>query len=417
MSAVATFDPEIAQVIENEKRRQRDQLVMIASENYTSPAVLEATGSILTNKYAEGYPGRRYYAGCENVDVSEQLAIDRAKELFGAEAANVQPHSGSQANMAAFFALANPGDKIMAMSLDHGGHLTHGSPVNFSGKLYEFGHYGVDPETEALDYDAVQKQAEEFKPAVIIAGYTAYSMTIDFKRFREIADSVGATLLVDMAHIAGLIAGGAHPSPVEYADIVTSTTHKTLRGPRGAMALLKKYYRRKYNSAVFPNMQGGPMEHVIAGKAIAYREAMQPEFKNYANQIVQNAASLASGLTAGGLRIVSGGTENHMMLVDTRPIGLTGRDAEAALIAAGLVVNKNGIPFDPEPPMVTSGIRIGTPALTSRGFDVSDMENVAGYILEALKIHDDEAGLAKLGAEVAAFASKFPVPGLDSLAD
>jgi glycine hydroxymethyltransferase len=414
MSAVATFDPEIAQVIENEKRRQRDQLVMIASENYTSAAVLEATGSVLTNKYAEGYPGRRYYAGCENVDISEQLAIDRAKELFGAEAANVQPHSGSQANMAAFFALANPGDKIMAMSLDHGGHLTHGSPVNFSGKLYEFGHYGVDPDTEALDYDAVQKQAEEFKPAVIIAGYTAYSMAIDFKRFREIADSVGAALLVDMAHIAGLIAGGAHPSPVEYADIVTSTTHKTLRGPRGAMALLKKDLRRKYNSAVFPNMQGGPMEHVIAGKAIAYREALQPEFKTYANQIVQNAASLASGLAAGGLRIVSGGTENHMMLVDTRPIGLTGRDAETALIAAGLVVNKNGIPFDPEPPMVTSGIRIGTPALTSRGFDVSDMENVAGYILEALKIHDDEAGLAKLGTEVAAFASKFPVPGLDS---
>jgi glycine hydroxymethyltransferase len=414
MSAVATFDPEIAQVIENEKRRQRDQLVMIASENYTSAAVLEATGSVLTNKYAEGYPGRRYYAGCENVDVSEQLAIDRAKELFGAEAANVQPHSGSQANMAAFFALANPGDKIMAMSLDHGGHLTHGSPVNFSGKLYEFGHYGVDPDSEALDYDVVQKQAEEFKPAIIIAGYTAYSMSIDFKRFREIADSVGAALLVDMAHIAGLIAGGVHPSPVEYADIVTSTTHKTLRGPRGAMALLKKEHRRKYNSAVFPNMQGGPMEHVIAGKAIAYREAMQPEFKNYANQIVQNAVSLASGLAAGGLRIVSGGTENHMMLVDTRPIGLTGRDAEAALIAAGLVVNKNGIPFDPEPPMVTSGIRIGTPALTSRGFDVSDMENVAGYILEALKMHDDEAGLAKLGKEVAVFASKFPVPGLDS---
>ena len=414
MSAVATFDPEIAQVIENEKRRQRDQLVMIASENYTSAAVLEATGSVLTNKYAEGYPGRRYYAGCENVDVSEQLAIDRAKELFGAEAANVQPHSGSQANMAAFFALANPGDKIMAMSLDHGGHLTHGSPVNFSGKLYEFGHYGVDPDTEALDYDVVQKQAEEFKPAIIIAGYTAYSMSIDFKRFREIADSVGAALLVDMAHIAGLIAGGVHPSPVEYADIVTSTTHKTLRGPRGAMALLKKEHRRKYNSAVFPNMQGGPMEHVIAGKAIAYREAMQPEFKNYVNQIVQNAVSLASGLAAGGLRIVSGGTENHMMLVDTRPIGLTGRDAEAALIAAGLVVNKNGIPFDPEPPMVTSGIRIGTPALTSRGFDVSDMENVAGYILEALKMHDDEAGLAKLGKEVAVFASKFPVPGLDS---
>jgi glycine hydroxymethyltransferase len=414
MSAVATFDPEIAQVIENEQRRQKDQLVMIASENYTSAAVLEVTGSVLTNKYAEGYPGRRYYAGCENVDVSEQLAIDRAKELFGAEHANVQPHSGSQANMAAFFALASPSDRIMAMSLDHGGHLTHGSPVNFSGKLYEFGHYGVDPDTEALDYDAVQKQAEEFKPAIIIAGYTAYSMTIDFKRFREIADSVGAALLVDMAHIAGLIAGGAHPSPVEYADIVTSTTHKTLRGPRGAMALTKKDLRRKYNSAVFPNMQGGPMEHVIAGKAIAYREAMQPDFRTYAHQIVQNSKALASGLQAGGLRIVSGGTENHMMLVDTRPIGLTGRGAEVALIAAGLVVNKNGIPFDPEPPMVTSGIRIGTPALTSRELDVADMENVAGYILEALKAHDDESKLSKLGAEVSKFASKFPVPGLDS---
>jgi glycine hydroxymethyltransferase len=414
MSAVATFDPEIAKVIENEQRRQRDQLVMIASENYASAAVLETTGSILTNKYAEGYPGRRYYAGCENVDVSEQLAIDRAKELFGAEHANVQPHSGSQANMAAFFALASPGDRIMAMSLDHGGHLTHGSPVNFSGKLYEFGHYGVDPDTEAIDYDVVQQQALDFKPAIIIAGYTAYSMTIDFKRFREIADSVGAALLVDMAHIAGLIAGGAHPSPVGYADIVTSTTHKTLRGPRGAMALTTKDLRRKYNSAVFPNMQGGPMEHSIAAKAVAYREAMQPEFKNYAHQIVQNAKALASGLSAGGLRIVAGGTENHMMLVDTRPIGLTGRDAEAALITAGLVVNKNAIPFDPESPMVTSGIRIGTPALTSREFDVADMENVAGYILEALQSHDDENKLEKLGAEVAKFASKFPVPGLDS---
>jgi len=302
----------------------------------------------------------------------------------------------------------------MAMSLDHGGHLTHGSPVNFSGKLYEFGHYGVDPDTEALDYDVLQKQAEEFKPAIIIAGFTAYSMTIDFKRFREIADSVGAALLVDMAHIAGLIAGGAHPSPVEYADIVTSTTHKTLRGPRGAMALTKKNLRRKYNSAVFPNMQGGPMQHSIAAKAVAYKEALQPEFKNYAHQIVQNSKALASGLAAGGLRIVSGGTENHMMLVDTRPIGLTGRDAEAALIAAGLVVNKNGIPFDPEPPMVTSGIRIGTPALTSRDLDVADMENVAGYILEALKAHDNESKLASLGSEVSKFASKFPVPGLDS---
>ncbi len=414
MSAVGTIDPEIQLVIENEQRRQREQLVMIASENYTSAAVLEVTGSVLTNKYAEGYPGRRYYAGCENVDISEQLAIDRAKELFGAERANVQPHSGSQANMAAFFALASPGDRIMAMSLDHGGHLTHGSPVNFSGKLYEFGHYGVDPETEVLDYDEIQRLADSFKPAIIIAGYTAYPMMIDFKRFREIADSVGAALLVDMAHIAGLIAGGAHPSPVGLADIITTTTHKTLRGPRGAMALMTKSLARKYNSAVFPNMQGGPMEHVIAAKAVAFREAMRPEFKEYAHQIVQNAKALASGLAAGGLRIVAGGTENHLMLVDTRPLGLTGRDAETALIAAGLVVNKNAIPFDPEPPMVTSGVRIGTPALTSRGLNVSDMEQVAGYILEALKAHADESKLSKLGAEVAKFASNFPVPGLDS---
>ncbi len=414
MSSVAAFDPEISSVIEKEQRRQRDQLVMIASENYTSAAVLEVTGSVLTNKYAEGYPGRRYYAGCENVDVGEQLAIDRAKELFGAEHANVQPHSGSQANMAAFFALAKPGDRIMGMSLDHGGHLTHGSPVNFSGKLYEFCHYGVDADSEALDYDHVQAQAEEFKPAIIIAGYTAYPMTIDFKRFREIADSVGAALHVDMAHIAGLIAGGAHPSPIEYADIVTTTTHKTLRGPRGAMALTTKDLARKYNSAVFPNMQGGPMEHSIAAKAVAFKEALQPEFKTYAAQIVQNAKALASGLSAGGLRIVAGGTENHMMLVDTRPLGLTGRDAEAALIASGLVVNKNAIPFDPEPPMVTSGIRIGTPAITSRGLNVAEMETVAGYILESLNAHDDESKLKNLATEVAKFASRYPVPGLDS---
>jgi len=413
MSTVASSDPEIAQVIENEQRRQRDQLVMIASENYTSTAVLETTGSVLTNKYSEGYPGRRYYAGCENIDVSEQLAIDRAKQLFGAEHVNVQPHSGSQANMAAFFSLINPGDRIMGMSLDHGGHLTHGSPVNFSGKLYEFGFYGVNAETEALDYEEVQHQCEEFKPAIIIAGYTAYPMTIDFKRFREIADSVNATLLVDMAHIAGLIAGGVHPSPVEYADIVTSTTHKTLRGPRGAMALTTKSLSRKYNSAVFPNMQGGPMQHAIAGKAVAFREAMQPEFKKYAAQVVQNAQVLAAVLSTAGLRIVAGGTENHMLLVDTRSIGMTGRQAEEALIAAGLVVNKNTIPFDPESPMVTSGIRIGTPALTSRDLKAEDMENVAGYLIEALDARDDEVKLANIGVEVAKFSSRFPVPGLD----
>ena len=413
MSTVASSDPEIAQVIENEQRRQRHQLVMIASENYTSAAVLETTGSVLTNKYSEGYPGRRYYAGCENIDVSEQLAIERAKQLFGAENANVQPHSGSQANMAAFFSLVEPGDRIMGMSLNHGGHLTHGSPVNFSGKLYEFGFYGVNAETEALDYEEVQRQCEEFKPAVLIAGYTAYPLQIDFKRFREIADSINATLLVDMAHIAGLIAGGVHPSPVEYADIVTSTTHKTLRGPRGAMALTTKSLSRKYNSAVFPNMQGGPMQHAIAGKAVAFREAMQPEFKKYAAQVVQNAQVLASGLSTAGLRIVAGGTENHMLLVDTRSIGMTGRQAEEALITAGLVVNKNTIPFDPESPMVTSGIRIGTPALTSRDLKAEDMENVAGFIIEALNARDDQVKLANIGVEVAKFSSRFPVPGLD----
>ena len=413
MSTVASSDPEIAQVIENEQRRQRHQLVMIASENYTSAAVLETTGSVLTNKYSEGYPGRRYYAGCENIDVSEQLAIERAKQLFGAENANVQPHSGSQANMAAFFSLVEPGDRIMGMSLNHGGHLTHGSPVNFSGKLYEFGFYGVNAETEALDYEEVQRQCEEFKPAIVIAGYTAYPMQIDFKRFREIADSINATLLVDMAHIAGLIAGGVHPSPVEYADIVTSTTHKTLRGPRGAMALTTKSLSRKYNSAVFPNMQGGPMQHAIAGKAVAFREAMQPEFKKYAGQVVQNAQVLANGLSTAGLRIVAGGTENHMLLVDTRSIGMTGRQAEEALITAGLVVNKNTIPFDPESPMVTSGIRIGTPALTSRDLKAEDMENVAGFIIEALNARDDQVKLANIGVEVAKFSSRFPVPGLD----
>ncbi len=414
MSSIRAQDQQVWLAIEAEIQRQRVGLEMIASENYTSPAVMEAAGSVLTNKYAEGYPGRRYYGGCEHVDKVEELARQRACQLFGAEFANVQPHSGSQANMAAFFALAAPGDRIMGMSLDHGGHLTHGSPVNFSGKLYEFGHYGVDPDSEALDYDEVQRQAEAFRPSVIIAGYTAYPLTIDFKRFREIADSVGAALLVDMAHIAGLIAGGAHPSPVGLADIVTTTTHKTLRGPRGAMALMTKDLARKYNSAVFPNMQGGPMQHVIAAKAVAFREAMRPEFKDYAHQIVQNAKALASGLSAGGLRIVAGGTENHLMLVDTRPLGLTGRDAEAALIAAGLVVNKNAIPFDPEPPMVTSGVRIGTPALTSRQLNVTDMEQVAGYILEALRAHANESKLSKLGTEVADFASKFPVPGLDS---
>lgn len=412
-SPLANSDPEIAEIVELEERRLRENIVLIASENYASAAVLAATGSVLTNKYAEGYPGRRYYAGTEHVDTAENLAIDRAKELFGAEYVNVQPHSGSQANMAAYFAMIKPGDRVLGMSLDHGGHLTHGSPVNFSGKLFEFGHYGVDSDSEQLDYDEIAQVAGEFKPNVIVCGYTAYPRAIDFKRFREIADEVGAFLLADMAHIAGLIAGGAHSSPVPHADIVTSTTHKTLRGPRGAMAITTKDLARKYNSAVFPNMQGGPMMHSIAAKAVAYREASQPEFKQYATAIVQNAQSLAAALASGGLRIVSGGTDNHLMLVDVRSLGLTGKDAEAALHAAGIVANKNTIPNDPESPMVTSGVRIGTPAITSRKMDTSDMETVAGFILDAVKAAGDEAKLASIKSSVAKFASDFFVPGLD----
>jgi glycine hydroxymethyltransferase len=415
MSALSARDPEIAEVVEKEKRRLRENIVLIASENYASAAVLEATGSVLTDKYAEGYPGRRYYAGTENVDTAETLAINRAKELFGAEHANVQPHSGSQANMAAYFALLKPQDKVLGMSLDHGGHLTHGSPVNFSGKLFDFGHYGVDPEAEVLDYDAVEKVAKEFRPKMIVCGYTAYPRTIDFPRFRQIADEVGAYLLTDMAHIAGLIAGGAHPSPVAHSHIVTSTTHKTLRGPRGAMALTTKEFARKYDSAVFPNMQGGPMMHSIAAKAVAYKEAAQPEFKKYAAAIVENAKALAKALAAGGLRIVSGGTDNHLALVDTRSVSLTGKEAEAAMHAAGIVANKNTIPNDPQSPMVTSGVRIGSPAVTSRGMKAADMEKVAGFIIESLKAAGDDAALAALKARVAKFASQFPVPGVDDV--
>jgi glycine hydroxymethyltransferase len=413
MSALASRDPAIAEVVKKEQRRLRENLVLIASENYASAAVLEATGSVLTDKYAEGYPGRRYYAGTEHVDEAETLAIDRAKKLFGAEHANVQPHSGSQANMAAYFAVLKPGDRVLGMSLDHGGHLTHGSPVNFSGKLFDFSHYGVDLESEQLDYDAVAEAARASRPAMIVAGYTAYPRLIDFARFREIADEVGAYLLVDMAHIAGLIAAGVHPDPVPHAHIVTSTTHKTLRGPRGAMALTTSELARKYNSAVFPNTQGGPMMHAIAAKAVAYHEAMQPEFKQYAAAIVQNAQALAGALASGGLRTVSGGTDNHLMLVDVRPLGLTGKEAEQALHAAGIVVNKNTIPNDPQPPMVTSGVRIGTPAVTSRGMGTGDMEQIAGFILDAVQSSSDERALRSIKERVARFASQFPVPGVD----
>jgi glycine hydroxymethyltransferase len=411
--ALAATDPEMARIVEQEERRQRENIVLIASENYASAAVLQATGSVLANKYAEGYPGRRYYAGTEFVDEAETLAIERAKALFGAEHANVQPHSGSQANMAAFFAAIKPGDRVLGMSLDHGGHLTHGSSVNFSGKLFDFAHYGVDLETEQLDYEAIAKTAREFKPQMIICGYTAYPRTIDFAKFREIANEVGAYLLSDMAHIAGLIAGGVHPSPVPHSHIVTSTTHKTLRGPRGAMALTTSDLARKYNSAVFPNMQGGPMMHTIAAKAIAYWEASQPAFKQYAAAIVENARALAKALARGGLRIVSGGTDNHLMLVDVRPLGLTGKEADSALHSAGIIANKNTIPNDPQPPMVTSGVRIGTPAVTSRGMKSADMDTVAGFIVDAIKASKDEALLKSIRAKVTKFASGFPVPGLD----
>jgi len=406
-------DSEIHLVIENEKKRQKEQLVMIASENYTSSAVLEATGSILTNKYSEGYPGKRYYAGCENVDISESLAIERAKSLFNAESANVQAHSGSQANMAAFFSMCQTGDTIMGMSLDHGGHLTHGSKVNFSGKLYKFVPFGVNRETEALDFNNLYEIAEKNKPKLIIAGFTAYPLKVDFEKFKHIADSVGALLLADMAHISGLVAGGAHPSPVAHADIVTSTTHKTLRGPRGALALMKKNFEKKFNSAVFPNMQGGPMQHSIAAKAVAFKEAMSEDFKNYSFQIVKNSKILAKSLSENGLRIVAGGTDTHMLLVDTKAIGLNGSDAESALLSSGIVVNKNSIPFDDEPPMITSGIRIGTAALTSRNMLEKDMEIVSEFILESLRNHDNSKILSSIKEKVASFSAKFIVPGLD----
>jgi len=409
---LATQDPEVAAAIANDVRRQTDEINLIASENYASAAVLEATGSVLTNKYAEGYPGRRYYAGCENADIVETLAIDRVKELFDVEAANVQPHSGSQANMAAYFATLTTGDRILGMQLDQGGHLTHGSPVNFSGKLYDFASYGVLREEETIDYDAVLATAREFKPALIVTGATAYPRIIDFARFREIADEVDALLMVDMAHIAGLIAGGAHPSPAPYADIITSTTHKTLRGPRGAMILSRRSLARKINSAVFPNMQGGPMVHAIAAKAVAFGEAATPKFRSYAAAVVANAQALAAALSNGGLRIVSGGTDTHLMLVDVSTRDITGQEAEGALRAAGIIANKNAIPFDPLPPRVTSGVRLGTPALTSRGMDAGDMNAVAGFILEALDAAGNDGVAASIRRRVLDFASKFPVPGI-----
>lgn len=412
MSVLQSQDPEVYQAIEADKRRLTQELVLIASENYASAAVQEASGSVMTNKYAEGYPGRRYYAGCENVDVVENLARDRAKQIFGCEHVNVQPHSGTQANMAAYFATLSPGDRVLGMRLDQGGHLSHGSPVNFSGKLFEFQSYGVDRESELIDYDEVLNTAKEFRPHLIVCGATAYPRLIDFERFRSIADEVDALLMADIAHTAGLVAGGAHPSPVPWAHLVTTTTHKTLRGPRGAMIMAKADLARKVDSAVFPNTQGGPLMHQVAAKAVAFKEALQPAFKTYAHAVVENAQALGRVLRTGGLRLVSGGTDNHLILVDVTPLGIDGQQAETALRAAGVIANKNAIPFDPKPPRVTSGIRLGTPALTSRGMAARDMETVGGFILEALRAWEQPSALSEIRKRVVAFASPFHAPGV-----
>ena len=409
-SAIEQVDPEIFGAIQHEQQRQQDNIELIASENFVSPAILEATGTVLTNKYAEGYPGKRYYGGCECVDVVEQLAIDRAKQLFGAEHANVQPHSGSQANMAAFFAVAKPGDTILAMSLNFGGHLTHGSPVNFSGKLFRIVPYGLSATDERIDMDELARLARAEKPRIIIAGASAYPRILDFAAFAAIAKEVGAALIVDMAHIAGLVAAGVHPSPVPYADIVTTTTHKTLRGPRGGLILCKEGLAKTVNSQIFPGIQGGPLEHVIAAKAICFKEALQPEFKTYQQQVVKNAQALAAALTGKGYRIVSGGTDNHLMLVDLRPKKLTGKIAQEALDHAGITVNKNMIPFDPEKPAVTSGIRIGTPAMTTRGMQVGEMTQIAALIDEVLLAPADTTVQARVKDKVKALTGRFPLP-------
>ncbi len=403
------FDPEIAEIVAKETGRQEYSLEFIASENFVSEAVLEAQGSVLTNKYAEGYPAKRYYGGCEFVDVAEQLAIDRAKELFGAEHANVQPHSGSQANMAVYMAACQPGDTVLGMNLAHGGHLTHGSPVNFSGKLYNVVPYGLDAETGTIDYAEVERLAQEHKPKLIVVGASAYAREINFPEFRRIADTVGALVMVDMAHIAGLVAAGIHSNPVPYADFVTTTTHKTLRGPRGGMILCSEEWAKKINSNIFPGIQGGPLMHVIAAKAVAFKEALLPEFKEYAGQVVKNAQALSKALIEKGFKLVSGGTDNHLMLVDFTGTDITGKVAEKTLEEAGITVNKNAVPFDTRSPFVTSGIRIGTPASTTRGLQEAEMVQVAGWIDRALQNIDNASELAKIRAEVKELCLKFPL--------
>ena len=413
MTLLSRQDPEIALAIKQEDERQRNSLVLIASENYASCAVLEAQSGVMNNKYAEGYPGRRYYGGCENVDIVEKIAIQRAKTLFGAEHANVQAHSGAQANMATYFSLIQPGDTVMGMQLDQGGHLTHGSTVNFSGNLYKFIPYGLDRDTETIDFDSIELLAKQHRPKIIIAGYSAYPRIIDFARFRSIADQVGAILMVDMAHISGLIAGGAHPSPVPHAQVVTSTTQKTLRGPRGGMILSTEELAKKVDYGVFPFSQGGPFMHVIAAKAVCFGEALKPQFARYAEQVVLNARSMALELSEAGLRLVSGGTDNHLLLVDLNSLDITGRDAESALEAVGIVANKNAIPFDTKPPRVTSGLRLGTPAITSRGFEEEETKQVARLIVDTLTNLDNESAKKRISEEVKALTSKFPVPGID----
>lgn len=405
------FDPELWSAIENEQTRQQNNLELIASENIVSKGVLAAQGSVLTNKYAEGYPGRRYYGGCEYVDIVENLAIDRAKELFGAKYANVQPHSGSQANTAAYLSLVEPGDKILGMDLSAGGHLTHGSPVNFSGKTYHFVSYGVDPATEVIDYNVVRILARKHQPKLIVAGASAYSRTLDFAKFREIADEVGAKLMVDMAHIAGLVAAGLHPNPVPYADIVTSTTHKTLRGPRGGLILTNdEALAKKINSAVFPGIQGGPLEHVIAAKAMAFKEALSPEFKEYSQQVIDNAQGMAQVFNqAPEARLVSGFTDNHLLLVDVRGFDMNGKEAEALLDRVNITVNKNSIPFEGLSPMLTSGIRVGTPAITSRGIGVADAIEVAKLVVKTLRAGDDEEVLSQIKQEVHDLTERYPI--------
>jgi glycine hydroxymethyltransferase len=427
MSLIQQQDPELYEAMSLETARQRDNLELIASENYTSRAVMEAAGSVLTNKYAEGYPGKRYYGGCQFVDMAENLARERAKALFGADHANVQPHSGSQANMGVYFAVIKPGDTILGMNLSHGGHLTHGSPVSFSGRLYNIVSYGVSKDTETIDYEELARVARESRPKVIVAGASAYSRVIDFKRFREVADEVGALLMVDMAHIAGLVATGFHPSPIKYAHFTTTTTHKTLRGPRGGMVFVgtdgenglgvmtpkgdrPKLWSELLDGSIMPGIQGGPLMHIIAAKAVALKEAQGPAFKTYIGNVVKNAKAMSAALTAGGARIVSGGTDNHLMLVDLTGLGITGKEAEHWLDEANITANKNGIPFDQKSPFITSGIRVGTPALTTRGMGADEMEEVAGLIMEILKSKGEAKTIAGVKERVLKLTARFPLP-------